>query len=261
MLRFGAEKESSATLRSAHEALAMNRREIKAAQARRRRLEKNISNLGIPEATLHLSATIRALAPNDGHIARWPCLRCLEPSGVANKQVGLCLLDQVIEEFMEAHIDLMPPNALDDPASRSRRQRAADLIAQYKLMEYVREENMKQGIAPSSEQLLVRLTQTWPFDEASGIENTGARVSGSTPSGIRRWMSAWRERFGVTFGRLPPGSDLPADTIEKQAGTQKRGTQKWDPAGRLPRGKSVLRYPFLGTKIGSIFGDPEAEKK
>jgi len=180
---------------------------------------------------------------------------------LAKDQVRLCLLDQVIEEFMLSHMDTMPPNALDDPASRSRRQRAADAIAQYKLMEYVREVNMKQGIAPTSEQLLVRLTQAWPFDEATGIENTGKRVSAMTAGAQRRWMAAWRERFGVTYGRLPPGSDLTEEVIEKQATEQKRGTQKREPGGHATRGKTVLRYPFLGTKIGPIFGTRDAKKK
>jgi hypothetical protein len=91
---------------------------------------------------------------------------------------------------------------------------------------------LKQGIAPSSSQLIVRLQQSWPFHDLLGITNTGERIAFGSASGGRRFLANWRRRFGVTYGRLPPGSDLTAETIENQAGSQKRGTQKWNlPAG------------------------------
>jgi hypothetical protein len=226
------EPEHSSTLRSARAALARNRQLLRAAQGKRKRLEKKIKQLGIPNSILMASATIRALAPAEKHIARWPCLTHLREQAKPDDPVRLCLLDQIIDEFIASHPDEVIFEENGDIGRKARRQRAADTIAQYKLMEYVRDINLKQGIAPSSSQLIVRLQQSWPFHDLLGITNTGERIAFGSASGGRRFLANWRRRFGVTYGRLPPGSDLTAETIENQAGSQKRGTQKWNlPAG------------------------------
>ena len=77
---------------------------------------------------------------------------------------------------------------------------------------------------------------------------------------LKEMHEAFDGGLGVTYGRAPPGSNLTAEAIEKQPGSEKRGTQKRVPAGRPTRGKSILRYPFLGTKIGSIVGTTETQK-
>lgn len=232
MFQFPPEPDYASTLRSTEAALAANRQLLRSARAKRRRIEKNIQSLGIPDSILLASATIRVLAPAETHIARWPCLRHLREQGVPDDPVRLCLLDQIIDEFTASHTDEVSLADHGDISREVRRQRAADIIAQYKLMEYVREVNLRQGIAPTSSQLIVRLQQTWPFERVPGVTNTGERIAIGSASGGRRFLADWRRRFGVTYGRLPPGSDLTAETIEKQAGSQKRGTQKWNPLGR-----------------------------
>ena len=247
-----------------------NRRAIRREQARLRRLQrKHHSRYGLTEETLLLCATMKELAPDEPEIARWAAQRSLADPTEAQDCVRACLIDDVIDECRREHLAGVQAQSDGAAANTNRRQRAADLIAQHRLMTWVRHVNIEQGIAPSSDQMLQQLKACWTFQEQPDLTNTAEKISTGSSSGTRRWLTDWRRRFGITFGRLPPGCDLTPEVIENQVSSPERGsknepifgTQFWVPK-RPPktcgtRFRNQIRYPFLeprNQKVEPVLG-------
>lgn len=208
------------------EALAENTRALRRERARLRRMKvKHEERLGLTEEALLLCATIKELAPEEPSIARWSAVRSLQEATDAMPRVRLCLIDDLIEEFRAEESESQGAHGEGRLANTNRRQRAADVIAQHRLMAWVRDVNMSQGIAPSSDLMMHHLQACWTFGDAPDLVDTAQRLATANPSSVRRWFTDWRRRFGITFGRLPPGCELPATEIENQVWNQNLGSK------------------------------------
>lgn len=208
------------------EALSQNTKALRRERARLRRMKvKHEERLGLTEEALLMCATIKELAPEEPWIARWSAVRSLQEATHAMPRVRLCLIDDLIEEFRAEHIESLAAHGEGRLGNTNRRQRAAEVIAQHRLMAWVRDVNISQGIAPSSDLMMHHLKACWTFGDEPDLVDAAQRLAAGNPSSVRRWFTDWRRRFGITFGRLPPGSDLPATEIENQVLNQNLGSK------------------------------------
>ena len=254
--------------------LAEIRKALRREQRKRRRLQgRDELRYGLTDETLLFCATIKELAPDEPHIARWAAVRSLDDASKPEGCVRCCLIDDLIEEWRHEHSHMVRMQVDGNATDSHRRQRAADLIAQHRLMSWVYQVNLTNGIAPSSDQMLQRFRESWSFHDEPDLTNMAEKLTEGSPSGARRWLTDFRRRFGITFGKLPPGCDLSAEEIQNQVFGTKMGSKNepicgthfWVPKRRPKTWGTHFQaqkwYPFLGTTkhqsgttCGCIFG-------
>lgn len=223
--------------------LAVIRRALRSEQRKLRRMRSRLdTNYGLTDETLLFCATVKELAPEQPEIARWAAVRSLADAREAEGCVRSCLIDDLIEEFRQQCSHRLGAQVEVNAANSNRRQRAADLIAQHRLMAWVSEVNRTRGIAPSSDHMLQRFRAFWSFGDQPDLMNTAEKLANGSPSGARRWFTDWRRRFGITFGKLPPGCDLSAEEIQNQV-----LARKW--------------VPKMGSHLVPVFGDPSRDPR
>ena len=145
-------------------------------------------------------------------------------------------------------------------------QVAAQHSEEWKMAAYVRDQNVRLGLAPSTESLLHRWgSRRAAYPEASGPADFGTVVEPKA----RKRMQRWRGRWGAQIGTVRLREELPLGESRSKAGHKirvEKGDQNWGRKMRPKKGppvvvtigkmyRSWILSPFLGSysepKMGS----------
>ena len=98
---------------------------------------------------------------------------------------------------------------------------AARYIVEHKLFAWVRNQNVRQGLAPSRAQLVERAIETIPDIAPVEVQDSlRGWLNHSSARSQRRWLASFRRRWGARIGQLRAASTIPIEEMQRKAGVR-----------------------------------------